>query len=90
MECSQPHGTTTSQIEVTNVSRYGVWILAHGKELFLAYDDFPWFKDACIRSVRNVEEPSPGHFYWPELDVDAGLETIEHPERFPLQSRVDA
>ncbi|WP_394707314.1 DUF2442 domain-containing protein [uncultured Desulfobacter sp.] len=31
----------------------------------------------------NVEEPSPGHFYWPDLDVDLGVESIEHPERFP-------
>jgi len=24
----------------------------------------------------------PGHFYWPELDVDLAIESIEHPERF--------
>ena len=86
----EPHGATTSQVEVTNVSSHGLWLLAHGRELFLAYDDFPWFKEAPIGSVLNIEEPSPGHFYWPELDVDLGLETIEHPERFPLQSRADA
>ena len=87
---SKPHGVLTSQVEVTNVSSHGLWLLAHGRELFLSYDDFPWFKEASIGSVTNVEEPSPGHFYWPELDVDLGLETIEHPERFPLKSRADA
>jgi hypothetical protein len=86
----EPHGATTSQVEVTNVSSHGLWLLAHGRELFLAYEDFPWFKEAPIGSVLSIEEPSPGHFYWPELDVDLGLETIEHPERFPLQSRADA
>ena len=87
---SKPHGVLTSQVEVTNVSSHGLWLLAHGRELFLSYDDFPWFKEASIGSVTKVEEPSPGHFYWPELDVDLGLETIEHPERFPLKSRADA
>jgi len=87
---SKPHGELTSHVEVTNVSAHGLWLLAHGRELFLSYEDFPWFKEASIGSVLNVEEPSPGHFYWPELDVDVGVETIEHPERFPLKSQVDA
>jgi len=87
---SKPHGVPNSQVEVTNVSSHGLWLLAHGRELFLSYDDFPWLKEASIGSVFKVEEPSPGHFYWPELDVDLGLETIEHPERFPLKSRTDA
>ena len=84
---SKPHGELTSQVEVTNVSSQGLWLLADGRELFLSYEDFPWFKEASIGSVLRVEEPSPGHFNWPELDVDLGLETIEHPERFPLTSR---
>ena len=87
---SKPNGGLTFPVEVTNVSNHGVWLLADGQELFLSYEDFPWFKEASIGSVLNVEEPSPGHFYWPELDVDLGLESIEHPERFPLKSRVDA
>jgi hypothetical protein len=61
-------------------------LLSHGKELFLSYDDFPWFKDAPIGKVMNVEEVSPGHFYWPDLDVDLGLKTIEEPEKYPLKA----
>jgi hypothetical protein len=38
--------------------------------------------------LSHIEEPVPGHLYWPDLDVDLGLETIRHPERFPLKSRV--
>ena len=55
--------------------------------LFMSYDDFPWFKDASVGKVLNVEEPSPGHFYWPDLDIDVGLETIENPENFPLKAK---
>ncbi len=79
-------GTSTSATEVTNISSHGVWILAHDEEYFLAYEDFPWFKDEPIGKIINIEEPSPGHFYWPALDVDLGIEIIKHPERFPLKS----
>ncbi len=85
MTSSAALGTNTSAAEVTNVSRHGLWLFTAGRELFLPYSEFPWFKDASVSSIFNVEEPSPGHFYWPDLDVDLGLETIEHPERFPLK-----
>ena len=83
---SEVLGTHIFETEITNISSHGVWLLTRGRELFLPFDDFPWFKDAPLRKVLNVEEPTPGHFHWPELDVDLGIESIEHPERFPLQA----
>ena len=50
----------------------------------MSFQDFPWFKDAPIGKITNVEEPSPGHFHWPDLDIDIGLRTIERPDDFPL------
>jgi len=83
---SQALGKITSPAEVTNISSHGIWLLTRGKELFIPYEEFPWFKDAPIGKILNVEEPTPGHFYWPELDVDLGIESIEHPDRFPLKA----
>ncbi len=80
------HGKNTSNVEVSHVSSHGVWILTHNKELFMPYEKFPWFKQQTIQSILNVEEPSSGHFYWPELDIDLTEEIIEHPERFPLRA----
>jgi len=57
-----------------------------GRELFLSYEDFPWFSGQPVGSILNVEEPSPGHFYWPDVDADLTIEMIEHPERFPLSA----
>ena len=74
-------------VEVTNISSHGFWLLVGDKELFLSYEDFPWFKDAPIGKILKIEQPSPGHFYWPDLDVDLEVESIEHPERFPLKAR---
>jgi len=81
------HGNNTSAIEVTNISAHGVWILAHDRELFMSYDDFPWFKDQTVKSILNVEEPSKGHFYWPDLDVDLSVDIIENPGRYPLKGK---
>ena len=84
---SSTHGIPTSGVEVTHVSSHGVWLLADGHELFLPYEDFPWFKDAPIGKIIKVEQPSTGHFRWPDLDVDVSLESINDPERFPLKAK---
>lgn len=86
MKSSAP-GTPTSRVEVTNVSAHGIWLLAGERELFLPYDEFPWFKDAPIGKVLQVEEPAPNHFHWPSLGIDLTVEIIEHPERFPLRAK---
>ncbi|HET8808674.1 MAG TPA: DUF2442 domain-containing protein [Flavobacteriaceae bacterium] len=80
-------GNSTSTVEVTHISAHGVWILAHEKEFFMPYENFPWFKDQPVKTILNVEEPSRGHFYWPDIDVDLSEEIIEHPERFPMKAK---
>lgn len=81
-------GTVISTVEVTNVSPHGLWLLLDDREVFLSYDKFPWFREASIRKVVHVELPTPQHLYWPELDVDLEVESVLHPERYPLVSRV--
>ncbi|NTV68482.1 MAG: DUF2442 domain-containing protein [Chlorobaculum sp.] len=72
-----------STVEVTNISGHGLWLLAHGRELFMPYEHFPWFRELPVSAILRVEEPSPGHYYWPDIDVDLTDEIIEHPERYP-------
>ncbi len=85
-------GTATSpatSAEVTNISKHGLWLLVNGTdELFLPFDEFPWFKEAPLPGVFNVEQPHRNHFYWPDLDVDLNRDGIEHLEKYPLKSRV--
>ncbi len=84
---SQALGNGTSDVEVTNISQHGFWLLLGNRELFLPFSDFPWFKGASISAILNVEWPQPHHLYWPDLDVDLAVESIEQPERYPLVSR---
>jgi len=80
-------GSATSPVEVTNVSPHGFWLFIGEREYFLPFQEFPWFRDATIGAIVNVHLPSPRHLYWPDLDVDLAVESIEHPERYPLVSR---
>jgi hypothetical protein len=86
MKNSHALGNNTS-VEVTHISKTGVWVLTRDRELFMSYEDFPWFKDAPVAKILNVEEPFPDHFYWPELDLDLTADIIEYPERFPLKAK---
>ncbi len=81
---SERVGENISEVEVTNISRHGIWLLTDQGEIFLSYEDFPWFLHAPIHQVLNVQEVSKDHFYWEDLDIDLTLDMIEHPENYPL------
>src|SRR2546423_3143885 len=44
-------GTTTSAVEVTNISKHGFWVLLGDEELLLPFEHFPWFKKATIEQL---------------------------------------
>ena len=73
-----------------NVAARGFWLLLDGREVFVGFDRFPWFRDATIGELTRVEMPHAGHLLWPDLDVDLEVESIDHPERYPLVSRAPA
>ncbi len=83
---SENAGKNTSAVEITNISQHGIWIFVHDKEFFMPFDAFPWFKDAPIGKILNVELHSDTHLYWPELDIDLDTKQIQHPENYPLMS----
>lgn len=85
---SAPRGRSTSLVEVTNISAKGLWLLLDDQEHFLPYKQFPWFRDARVSEILEVTRPSARHLYWPELDIDLAVESILHPERYPLVSGV--
>src|SRR5688500_18358398 len=80
-------GGRTSQVEVTNVSPHAFCIFIDEHELFVPFKDFPWFKDASIGQISRVELPSAHHLYWPDLDIDLAVDSLTHPERYPLISQ---
>ena len=80
-------GSDTLVAEVTHVSRHGFWLLLDTKELLVPFAEFPWFRHATIAQLSDVSWPTLNHLYWPQLDVDLSVESIEYPERFPLRAQ---
>ena len=63
------HGKNTF-LEITNISRHGFWLFYEKNEYFVPFEKFPWFKNADLDKIFNVQLEGAGHFYWPDLDVD--------------------
>ncbi len=83
----QTHGKNTSEIEVLNISIHGLWLYVKGKEYFLSYDQYPWFQNARLSEIHDIQLFHGHHLHWPQLDVDLSLDCLEHPEKYPLSYR---
>ena len=68
-------------------SCHGFWLFVRGKEYFLPYEEYPWFKEARIADIINVELLHDFHIHWPGLDVDLSLTSLEDPSKTPLVYR---
>ena len=84
---SQPLGATTSDVEVTNIDRHGVWVHVKGAEYFLPHTEYPWFKEAKLADILDVRLLHENHLHWPVLDVDLSIKTLRDPDGYPLVYR---
>jgi hypothetical protein len=48
-------GGGTSAVEVLNVSPHGFWPWVAGREHFLGFERFPWFRKAAVSQLFAVE-----------------------------------
>jgi hypothetical protein len=80
-------GANTFQTEVLGISKHGFWLLLDEKEeLFVSFSHFPWFQKARVEQIFEIERPQAHHLYWSDLDIDLDVESIRHPDKFPLVS----
>ena len=66
------------------INAQGLMISVGGQDYFLSYNRVPWMRTAPVNSVLNVQMCGRNAIEWPELDVDLELESLRHPERYPL------
>lgn len=81
---SKTNGKNISEIEVLNISIHGIWLYIKGNEYFLSYEQYPWFKDAKINEIFEIQLFHQTHIHWPKLDVDIDVSSFENPEQYPL------
>ncbi|MHB1336215.1 MAG: DUF2442 domain-containing protein [Candidatus Humimicrobiaceae bacterium] len=75
-------------ISVENITPFGIWVFVKGKEYFLSYEDYPYFKEQTLSSIQNVQLLHGYHLYWHDLDIDLEVNNLEHPEKYPLKSKI--
>ena len=74
-------------VSVENITPIGIWLYVKGKEYFLNYETYPYFKNQTVRAIQNVKLLHGFHIFWPSLDVDLEIDNLENPEKYPLKSR---
>ena len=79
----ESEGSSTSA-SVLMINAQGIMLSVLGNDYFLSYNRIPWMKDAPISSVLNVRMSGSEAIEWPDLDVDLEIESLRHPERYPL------
>ncbi len=77
-------GKSISNVEVTQISLNGIWLLVKDIEYFLSYEEFPWFEKGTVSQIHNVQLLHGFHLRWPDLDVDLHLESLKDIEKYPL------
>lgn len=78
------HGADISAVDIVHINQHGVWLNLKGVEYFLPYDQYPWFKEARVGEILNVELFHETHLHWPELDIDLSIDILANPEKYPL------
>ena len=84
---SLKRGTLIS-VSVENITPHGIWMFVKGREYFLHYREYPYFKGQTPRSVKNVRLFHDCHLFWPALDVDLEIDNLENPQKYLLKSKV--
>lgn len=82
---SLKNGTDILEYEITNIERYGIWLLVDDKEYYIKFEDYPALKKASIEQILNVKRISPVQFRWPDIDEDIELEALDYPEKYVLR-----
>lgn len=78
------HDRHGSRVEVTNISKHGLWLLTRDHEFFISFKEFPQFQDASVSKIMKVERPTPNVLHWPDLGIDLAVESVRC---FPLVSK---
>jgi hypothetical protein len=81
---SKERGKNILPVEIQNISHRGIWIFVLNTEYFLNFENYPWFKNAKIVDILNVELHHDHSLHWPALDVDLELESLSNPDAYPL------
>ena len=84
MQQSSKSNTANTSASVLMINGDGIMLSVCGQDYFLSYNRVPWMRDAIISHVLDVRMCGCNAIEWPALDIDLEIESLKHPERYPL------
>lgn len=81
------NNTNAISASVLMINNQGIMISVEGNDYFLSYNRVPWLKDATVRNILNIKMSDKNAVEWPDLDIDLEIDSLKHPERYPLVMR---
>lgn len=84
MQSTLKNNINSTLADVLMINDRGIMISVQGQDYFLSYNRVPWMKDATISEVLDVRMSGNNAIEWPRLDVDLEVDSLRHPERYPL------
>lgn len=87
MQTTSKSNISSTSVDVLMINDRGVMLSVQGQDYFLSYNRVPWMRDATINEVLEVQMSGKNAIEWPKLDIDLEVESLKHPERYPLLIR---
>lgn len=84
METTSRNHSVDTLVSVLMINAQGIMLSVCGNDYFLSYNRIPWMRDASINNVLNVKMSGRNAIEWPDLNVDLEIDSLKHPERYPL------
>ena len=84
MQTTLKNNTSSTLVDVLMINDRGLMLSVMGQDYFLSYNRVPWMRDATINEVLDVRMSGKNAIEWPKLDVDLEVDSLRHPERYPL------
>ena len=84
MQTTSENSISRTSVSVLMINDKGLMLSVLGNDYFVSYNRLPWMREARISDVLNVQMSGRSAIEWPALDVDLEIESLKHPERFPL------
>ena len=84
METTLKSNSQDTSVSVLMINDKGIMLSVKGNDYFISYNRMPWIKNASIMDALNVQMSGRNAIEWPTLNVDLEIDSLKHPERYPL------
>ena len=71
-------------VKVRSIMPDGIFLSVYENDYYLSYNRLPWFRNAKLSDIFNVSMMGDDAIRWEALDVDLEIESLIHPEKYPL------